>query len=112
MSLCALKGLGFSRAVKPFPFVIPSRPQPRLRGEDERGICISRLFPQPPRPDALVRSSRAALTRTWSNLCLLFFPLRLLTGNAARAQNGPAATGKLDYSILPSRNGSNKTIGG
>jgi len=39
--LTGLKGLGFSRAAKFFPFVIPSRPQPRLRGEDGRGICIS-----------------------------------------------------------------------
>jgi len=29
----ALKGCGFSRATEPFVVVIPSRPQPRLRGE-------------------------------------------------------------------------------
>ena len=36
--------LGWRRAVRPLPFVIPDRPQPRLRGEDEVGICFSRLF--------------------------------------------------------------------
>ena len=32
-------GHDFSRAANPASLVIPSRPQPRLRGEDERGIC-------------------------------------------------------------------------
>ena len=46
------EGLGFSRAGKPFKFVIPSRSEPRLRHEtcpersrrNERGICSFRLL--------------------------------------------------------------------
>jgi hypothetical protein len=37
-----LKGLGFSRAAKSFYFVIPSRPEPRLRGEDDEESAFSR----------------------------------------------------------------------
>jgi len=40
----ALKRCGFSRTAKSFTFVIPSRPEPRLRGEDERGICAPAFF--------------------------------------------------------------------
>ena len=35
------------RAAKSFSFVIPSRLEPRLRGENVRGICSSGIFPQP-----------------------------------------------------------------
>jgi hypothetical protein len=38
---------------------------------------------------------------------LAVFPLRLLTGNAARSQNGSASTGKLIQSIVCCRNRSN-----
>ncbi len=45
-----LTGRGFSRADKPVIFVIPSRSQPNLRGQNERGICSFRLFSQPLQP--------------------------------------------------------------
>jgi hypothetical protein len=43
---------------------------------------------------------------------LAVFPLRLLTGNAARAQNGSASTGKLNQSIVRCGNRSNETRAG
>jgi hypothetical protein len=40
-----LKGHGFSRADQSFKFVIPSRPEPRLRGEDgEESAFFRSLF--------------------------------------------------------------------
>jgi hypothetical protein len=37
-----LKGLGFSRANNSFEAVIPSRPEPRLRGEDDEESAFFR----------------------------------------------------------------------
>jgi hypothetical protein len=42
--ILALKGRGFSRAAKSFVLVMPSCPQPRLRGEDGEGSAFFSSF--------------------------------------------------------------------
>jgi len=76
---------------------MPSQPEPNLADLNlaDQTLVLAVFSP-------VTRKSRVSGTPA----------LRFLTGNAARAQNGPAATGKLDYSIVPSGNGSNKTIWG
>jgi hypothetical protein len=39
-----LKGLGFSRAAKSFEVVIPTRPEPRVGGEDGENLYFSDFF--------------------------------------------------------------------